>query len=332
MTDYRRHILALDDDGLEEFVFAWMRHLTKGYAEVERFSGAGDMGRDDVGFLTRERHEGPWHNYQCKQLGRTLQPGSVLLEIGKVLHFSHIGAYLPPTGYVFVAPRGASRTAEHLIFNPSVFQTTLLERWDEVCAGKIERGTNHLLTASLRSHIEAFDFSSVSRIDVGGILADTASMPALVAKFGADPGPPPLGKVPDEVQDFEAPYVRELIDAYEERDGCNYPSHHDVSGHPDHGPHLRYQRERFFQADAFNRFYRDITLPEHLDALQDDVLHGVLQAYNSAHADGLSRVEAVMDKAASVQPAGPLATHARVPIKQGICHHFANEGKMKWRR
>lgn len=54
---YRRQILALDDDQLEEFVRQWALKKTE-YAEVERFTGTGDMGRDVVGFLSSQRHEG----------------------------------------------------------------------------------------------------------------------------------------------------------------------------------------------------------------------------------------------------------------------------------
>jgi hypothetical protein len=67
-----RLILSLPDDELEKFARTWVE-LRKGYVGVQRFTGAGDMGRDVVGYLTRSRHEGPWHNYQCKQYGRPVQ-------------------------------------------------------------------------------------------------------------------------------------------------------------------------------------------------------------------------------------------------------------------
>jgi hypothetical protein len=53
-----RQILALTDDQLEQFVREWTSHK-KEYVEVQRFSGPGDKGRDVVGYLTKERHEGP---------------------------------------------------------------------------------------------------------------------------------------------------------------------------------------------------------------------------------------------------------------------------------
>ena len=64
-----RHILALPSDELEKFAREWAV-LKKGYFGVERFSGPGDMARDVVGYLTKAKHEGDWHNYQCKQYGK----------------------------------------------------------------------------------------------------------------------------------------------------------------------------------------------------------------------------------------------------------------------
>ena len=39
-----------------------------------------------------------------------------------------------------------------------------------------------------------------------------------------------------------------------------------------------------------------------------------------------------MTQASVVYPSGALAKHAHVPVRQGICHHFANEGLLKWRK
>jgi hypothetical protein len=45
---FHRDILALDDEDLERFVRDWIARKTSDYAEVQRFSGAGDLGRDVV--------------------------------------------------------------------------------------------------------------------------------------------------------------------------------------------------------------------------------------------------------------------------------------------
>ena len=104
--DYSRDILVLDDAGLERFVLRWVKVMTAPkYCDVPRFAGAGDMGRDVVGFLTKQHHEGPWHNYQCKQLRqRNLGGGPALLDLGKILHFSQRGKFSLPEQFTFVAP------------------------------------------------------------------------------------------------------------------------------------------------------------------------------------------------------------------------------------
>jgi hypothetical protein len=163
-------------------------------------------------------------------------------------------------------------------------------------------------------------------------LGDAAAKPVLAKWFGADPGAPPRGIVPTEVDVREQAYLSQLIDAYRERTGKSFPDHVAVAADDTHGPHLLDQRKRFFEADAFDRFYRDNTLEEDLEALHEEVYHGVVGSYRGTHPDTLARVDAVMDQAAAVKPAGLLANHARVPVRQGFCHHFANDGRFVWKR
>jgi hypothetical protein len=330
IDNYDRQLLALDDTQLERFVREWVDHKTN-YFEVTRFSGAGDLGRDVVGFLSPQRHEGFWHNYQCKQYGGALPTATGILEVGKILYHAYRGEYLAPSGYFFVAPRGVNRNLEKLIYSPSLFKKTLLDDWDKYCAESIVQGATITLDADLRAFITAFDFSKIGRLKLDDILIDPYVKPVLFKWFGADPGPPPKGIAPAEVQDSELPYIMQLVDAYSQRAGTSFVDHTEVAGHPTHGPHLAMQRERFYDADAFKRFYRDNTDKVVLDTFEKDILHGVIDTCNASHSDALACVDAVMAQAANVQPAGPLAHHAHVPVKQGVCHHFANEEQLKWR-
>lgn len=326
-----RLILSLPDDELEKFVRMWVE-LRKGYVEVQRFTGAGDMGRDVVGYLTQSRHEGPWHNYQCKQYGRAVQLNVGLLEIGKILYYAYRGEFTPPTTYFFVAPRGVARTLRSLIAKPNEFKATLIAKWDQCCADHITKTEAVKLNSGLMAFVNVWNFSKVTVLSVDEILNDPAGTAAMAKWFGKDPGPAPVGMAPAEVQAHEMPYVQQLLDAYGERDHAKFKQHEDVKFHDEFGPHLDMQRERFFDADAFSRFYRDNTMSEEIETLRTDMLHGVVDIHRATHADSLSRVDAVMAQAATVAPSGVLARHARVPVKQGICHHFANEGRLKWRK
>jgi len=333
MIDYHRMVLTLDDKGLERFTRDWVS-LKKGeYFEIQTFAGAQDLGRDVVGFITPARHEGDWHNYQCKQYTKHRLPLSEgLNELGKVLYYASRGEYTPPIKYFFVAPHGISRPLEKLMDKPSTLRETLLDEWDKHCGGKIIKGEVVPLNPKLKSVIESYDFSTVTRVTLDEMLAADRVSLVLHQHFGADPGPAPTGVVPADIQADELPYIGALVAAYAERDGVIYKGHAEINDHATHGLHLSAQRERFFDADSFKRFYRDNTAPETLPRFEREVVHGITDVHGRDYVDSLGRLEGVMAQAAVIQPGGPLATHAGIPVKQGLCHHFVNDGKLAWRK
>lgn len=255
-------------------------------------------------------------------------------EIGKILYNANAGHFTAPAKYFFVTPRGVNRNLEKLIFNPSSFRDKLLAEWDKHCAEAIVEKTTIVLDDKLKAFIEAYDFSRISRVGLDEILGDAHVKPVLTKWFGADPGPAPKGEVPDGVNDSELPYIGHLLDAYSDRDGKAYACHSEIVGHPDHGPHFTRQRERFYDAEAFKRFYRDNTEKEVLETFESDIYHGVVDVCGTGHPDKLRCLDAVMAHAAQLHVTGVLAPHARIPVKQGVCHHFANEvpPRLRWRR
>ena len=110
----------------------------------------------------------------------------------------------------------------------------------------------------------------------------------MVKWFGKDPGAAPVGKAPATVDQIEMPYIRQLLDAYGEREAHEFKDHEAVKDHTEFGVHLAMQRERFFDADAFSRFYRDNTMSEEIDVLNNDMLHGVIDVHRGNHDDLLS--------------------------------------------
>ena len=245
--EWDRHILALNDKGLEQFVRDWAAVMTQGYVEVQRFSGAGDMGRDVVGFLTTARHQGPWHNYQCKQYGRKSpdRTGPPRARQNPVFQRSRRVYGACP---LFVCrATWVNRNLERMIFKPSELRDAMIAKWDEYCASKIVDGQVIALTSTLRTLVEDFDYGSVYRISLDDILADAAAKPILAKRFGTDPGPPPRGIVPADIEPRELPYVSQLVAAYSDRDGKTYASHSDVASHAKHGPHMKTQRERILR-------------------------------------------------------------------------------------
>jgi hypothetical protein len=326
---YDRLILLMDDDELEMFCRAWTEKKS-GYVEVKRYAGTGDMGRDVVGFLTDRRHDGLWDNYQCKQYRKGVSRSQGLLALGKVLYWASQGHFTPPRNFCFVAPKGLARRLELLIDKPGELKTALHDDWDTVCANAITKKATVPLDAKVKAVIDAYDFANVHIVTIDDMMNDAAVKPLLIERFGADPGQYPAAAVPVDVQYAEMRYIDELVTAYGERSNMAFANHTAVLANAEHGPDLRRQRERFFEADAFQKFYRDNTSAVVISRFRKDVHFGVVDRWNAPAADTLARVEAVMEHASTVTCAGPLAKYAHVPVKQGMCHHFVNDGDLSW--
>jgi hypothetical protein len=334
VDNYDRQLFALTATELEKFVREWALHKTDGYFRVEPFSGPGDRGRDVVGFASSALHEGDWDNFQCKQYGSTLPTGAVFHEIGKVLYYASEDEFTPPRVFNFVAPKGVNRNLSKVFFKPAAFKAAFIAGWAEHCEQTIVDGTHIPLEGKLLETVKDYDFSQITRTNVDELLNDDAAKAVLYKWFGADPGPAPSGASPGAVKDDELPYVSQLIDAYSERAGAKIADHIEAAAHSTFGSHLARQRERFYDADAFKRFYRDNTDATVIAAFENDIYHGVADVCDGDHKDALTRSDAVMAQAAAVQPSGILAPHSRVKAKQGICHHFANEmnPRLRWHR
>lgn len=321
----------MDADELERFCRDWVEKKS-GYHEVRRFAGSGDKGRDVVGFLTDKRHDGAWDNYQCKQYLRGISLPEALLAIGKVLYWASQGEFTPPDHFYFVAPKALANKLEAIIDKPSELKAALIAQWDTVCSTSITKKVTITMNAEIKAVIDAFEFKNVRAITLDDMMADPAVKPLLIEKWGADPGKYPPATVPTDVQSTEMRYIDELVEAYGERAKAPFADHDAVLQHADHGPDLRRQRERYFEADAFQKFYRDNTTATVLSGFRKDIHFGVVDRWKAPAADTLARVEAVMDHAGTVTPAGPLAKYAHVPVKQGMCHHFVNDGELSWKK
>jgi hypothetical protein len=329
--NYAIQISALPDERLEALVSDWLGHRAKHYHSRERWSGPGDLGRDVVGYVSALRHEGEWDNFQCKQLSVRLSETSAFIELGKIFMHSANGEYRLPRAYFFVAPQGIVRNVKMFIAHPERFRQAFLDRWDVDIAGRLVKNVTIPLSDDIRATIIAFDFTQVHALDSVGLADDPAMLPVLVDWFGADPGPPPGGVVPDVIEAAEFVYLAQLVELYGERVGSPFLGPDDVLQDPDWGPHLRNQRIRYFEAAAFDRYYRDSTPPEFLVNFRKDVYHGVADIYRDDHRDGLERVSKVLGQAAVISASGVLGKHAGTAVKQGTCHHFANEGLMPWK-
>jgi hypothetical protein len=329
-TDYAAWIYRLSDTDLERLTDDWVASMRRRYPDSDRFSGAGDMGRDVVGYRSTSRFDGLWDNYQCKQLLERLGDPEFIREIGKIFHHSSAGHFNLPAHFYFIAPRGAVRNVRALIGKPSSIGPRLIEKWDDWCAGSLVEKQTIALSSDVRASIEGYDFRNVSLLEAGKLVRDDAMKAVLVKWFDADPGAAPVGSVPAAVQPEEARYVSQLFKAYGERGAPSFASSDEALVDPVFGDHFRVQRQRYFDAASFKRYYRDSTEPAVLKAFDDDMYHGVFDTHGMTHDDTMAKIAAVMNEAKSVAVSGVLGKYARVPVKQGTIHHFANDDVLPW--
>ncbi|WP_412527427.1 ABC-three component system protein [Burkholderia lata] len=322
----------MPSDRLEDFVDDWLAQRLKDYRAHELWRGTGDMGRDVTGYVSDRRMEGPWDNFQCKQLSKSLSEKAAFVELGKIFMHAANGEYSLPRYYIFVAPFGVARAVQQLIAHPDRFKKAFIDRWDADVAGRLVDNQTIQLTPAIEATIKAFDFTCINWLDAVRLAEDSACKPVLVKWFGDDPGPSPRGVVPAEIQATESAYIGQLLRLYTEKGPGAYVDAATVLASVEFGTHMRDQRTRFFDSVAFDRFYRDSTPKEYLETFKDEIYHGVVETHGDDYANGLTRLNKVMQQAAILQPSGVLGKHAGPQVKQGTCHQFANEGRLPWHR
>lgn len=123
-----------------------------------------------------------------------------------------------------------------------------------------------------------------------------------------------------------------MLDSYSDIDNKSYSTVDDIVGHELLYSDFEMQRERFYSAEAFKCFYRDNTASEVLQMFEKEIFNGVFSTSIKRHDNAFECMCSVMEQAASIVPSGKLAIHAKIDVKQGYCHHFANEDRLKWRR
>ena len=296
--NYPGLISVLNAAELEDFVDDWLEQRYKDYHSHERWSGTGDRGRDVTGYVTDRRMDGPWDNYQCKQLSTKLSEKALFVELGKIFMHSAAGTYSLPRAYTFVAPLGVVRKVREFVAHPDTLKQAFLDLWNTYIADDLVENATVTLSPEIEGKIRAFNFAQVHWLDASRLAKDPACMPALVKWFDADPGQSPRGIVPDAIQDNESAYLSQLVCIYEERGPGTYADPEAALACPTHGEHLRIQRTRFFDATAFDRFYRDSTPVDFVKTFRHEVHSGVVDVHQDEHSSKFTRLNKVMQQAA----------------------------------
>lgn len=326
-------IASYSDDEYENFVKEWaLEGLGQRYAVVRRASGAGDMGRDVLGFVTPDLDTSSYDNYQCKHYRGSLAPSDIWVEIGKLCWYTYKQEYRVPRAYYFVAPEGIGPTLQRLLENPEKLRTGFLAQWEKHCATGIASGVRIPLNADLLHHINAFDFRIFKSVDPDELIEQHAATRRHAARFGGGlRARPPAEPPPPDVKPNEMRYVRQLLDAYGNHLNTTIEDANSI-GDALLVKHFSRQRQRYYRADSLRRFERDaLANTENFASLMNEIYDGVVEISEDDHESGYECVRAVTDAASQIHPSSyALVDHLQTADKQGICHHLANEDRLHW--
>ncbi|MGQ7848793.1 ABC-three component system protein [Granulosicoccus sp. 3-233] len=335
-----RHLLALNDDELEELIKKWIARLINIQAEYvgfDRPTASADQGRDSVGFLTEHRYDGAWDNYQCKHLKKPLSLSAFHVELGKMFYYAQRGDFVLPRRYVFVAPNSAVRDVLKLIDRPSKIGPALLAKWDAYCTTGITK-SGAPLTPEIRIAIEDYTFDKVMLWKSTDIVEQEQMRGLMVEALGLDPGPAPVLRdidIPAVPGAEEAGYLGQLLRVYGNHRGRPFADHDEIMADDAYAPRITRARRQFLDRKAFRRHFRDNLDNNLIDQVDLDVLDSVQDRYDGYEGKSpYERLLGVIEHAAMVEVSGPLGKHRRVTprVKQGACHNHASEGSLQWDR
>ncbi|MFS8184496.1 ABC-three component system protein [Pseudovibrio denitrificans] len=325
-------LMTYDSDQWEAFINEWVSHLSEDYLSVQRFTGAGDKGVDIAAFKDRRCLLGDWHNYQCKHYAKPLGPSDAYLEIGKCLWYSFKKHFVPPSRYIFVAPRGASTQLGQLLANEVKLKSGLEKAWEKSVSQKITTTDKVDLVGDFKTFVDRFDFSIFEAASLLEILKVHRETPYFIQRFGGGlPARPKVNPLPEVIELQETVYTGKLFAAYSEHSDTIVKSIEDLKGQSKLRKHFDRSREAFFHSESLRVFVRDKTEPGTFESLQDEICDAVSDICDADHPDGFVRVVAVTDKAQSLKlDAHPLSPSTFPRDLKGICHQLANDDRLDW--
>lgn len=322
------------EDFIREWAFLFKQCKQKAYCQVGRFGGAGDMGRDVVGYIDPPNSGKRLDIYQCKHYGHGLQPNEVWAELGKLCYYTFRKAFAVPEQYYFVCPEDAGPELGRLLENPESLRTRLISEWEKHVESEIVKKQRIKLEGDFLDYVNAFDLNRIHCKPIEEIVKEFRETTRFSPRFGGGLVIPrsPNKAPPENIEEHEQRYIAQLIQAYQDHKNKTVCME-TLSDHPQFNKHFSTSRVRYFCAETLRQDVRD-NLPQGVtfEQLQDQVQDYVVDICdNEQHSSGYIRVNAVTDHAGNYVPQDhPLKGYLNSPILKGICHQLANEDKLKW--
>lgn len=142
---------------------------------------------------------------------------------------------------------------------------------------------------------------------------------------------------PQNVAEYEIPYVTELMVAYGEAEGVADFTKDALKQHNNkYGEHFNRQRKDFYAAESVRQGTREAygeTDPDQFEVLKEETYDGVVDVWEQDHNNGYVRLNKVLTQAAQIRIDRCWLCRDTDWIgnsqKKGVCHILVNDGKIK---
>jgi hypothetical protein len=326
-------VQIFSSDDWEGFTEEYVASVTPPYKQTVRFSGAGDMGRDIVGFSSDQYFNGPWDNYQCKRYAAALVPSDIWVELGKVIYYAFRGEFQAPQNYYFAGSKDIGLKLKKLLTNPAQLKSQLIAKWDQYCRKDITETVDIALEGAFKAYLEAFDFKIFKPLSVVEMIRVHFKTPYYTRRFGAAniPERPAPELPPADLQAKESRYIQQLLAAYADHKGVSVSDANDLAQWPEIKRHFNRAREVFYHAESLRNFARDSVDAGMFDAVMEEIYQGTVDTYDMPYDDALARIRQTVTQAGNISPnCNALCVRVQTQDKHGICHHLANTDRFVW--
>ncbi len=328
-------VYSYSDKEWEEFIEEWLDIKKGAYVEVEQIGGAGDMGRDVIAYINKDKPNYKWDCYQCKHYKNAITPSDIYVELGKIIYYTYQEKFPIPEKYFIVAPKGVGRSLGDLLNMPDELKNKLKENWDKSCKKGITTTTDIELTGELLKYFDVFDFSIFERILPKSIIDEfkQKATPKYIERFGGSlPTREKLSTIPEQTQQYELKYTSQLLRAYNtDKITNNFQIEKDLTDVIPYVNHFKRARESFHNAEQLRNFSRDNLGEEIFENFQDEIFERIVDTTEESKDNKFDIVKKSEQQAMDLPiESNPLKTRCNVIDKRGICHQLVNDNKLNW--
>lgn len=332
--DPLKKLQVFDEDTYEDLILVWANsYLMKKYEKVFQIGGSGDKGRDICTYIDYKNKI--WELYQCKYYQNKLAPSDIYLELGKLCYYTFKKEYNLPIKYYFMSPQGLGPTLIDLIGKPDKLKESLFINWDQYCKSKITNTQLIELSKDLNNHINTIDFSIFDWVEPIDFINKFRETPYYSMYFGGglQYSRSITPKAASTIALEEIVYVRQLFEAYSDYTKEEIKDISDLKSMTELLDHFNRQRDSFYIADSLRQFSREVLPPESdaFNELKEEVYSLIIDVLTKSFPDGYCRLkETIQEAKRGSFTSNPLHQEIRTQDKEGLCHHLANENRIRW--